>query len=154
MQDAYNSEHNPRMVEQLRAEYTDAFKGVESLRTPKDLVLLLANLFVFWSLKLLDDNEDVVAIARASLDTLETRLDKSPELREPVDKRCELVSYANGAFLVDADETCYICSRHASKKCSVCKIALYCGPECQRTHWKSHKQHCAALYVKKEFGPK
>jgi hypothetical protein len=28
------------------------------------------------------------------------------------------------------------------KRCSVCRIAKYCCRECQRAHWKSHKQFC------------
>jgi hypothetical protein len=28
------------------------------------------------------------------------------------------------------------------KKCGRCNISLYCGVECQRSHWASHKQVC------------
>ena len=29
-----------------------------------------------------------------------------------------------------------------SKKCTVCKIAVYCSRACQKTHWKQHKNAC------------
>ncbi|KAI9013653.1 hypothetical protein DFJ74DRAFT_733753 [Hyaloraphidium curvatum] len=31
------------------------------------------------------------------------------------------------------------------KRCSSCKIALYCSPECQRMHWPVHKLGCKLL---------
>lgn len=42
---------------------------------------------------------------------------------------------------------CYNC--HAQKdsgllKCSKCKIASYCNKECQKAHWKEHKEECVA----------
>ncbi|KAH6904517.1 hypothetical protein BKA70DRAFT_1297015 [Coprinopsis sp. MPI-PUGE-AT-0042] len=35
------------------------------------------------------------------------------------------------------------CSNLATKQCSVCKTAAYCGAKCQKSHWKvEHKTHC------------
>lgn len=28
------------------------------------------------------------------------------------------------------------------KKCARCQTAMYCGPDCQRAHWPTHKQVC------------
>ena len=40
-------------------------------------------------------------------------------------------------------------------KCSGCRRVAYCGPECQRSHWKqSHKQHCAELAREATVGMK
>lgn len=37
-----------------------------------------------------------------------------------------------------------VLSREAKefKRCSRCRKARYCGPECQKAHWKEHKAHC------------
>lgn len=37
---------------------------------------------------------------------------------------------------------CLQCGKHALLKCSVCKVARYCGKECQKSHWKAHKGAC------------
>lgn len=31
------------------------------------------------------------------------------------------------------------------KKCTKCKLAKYCGKECQHAHWKTHKAECNKL---------
>lgn len=33
------------------------------------------------------------------------------------------------------------------QKCSACKVTTYCGPDCQRSHWKAHKPSCKAAQV-------
>ena len=30
-------------------------------------------------------------------------------------------------------------------RCARCKSAFYCGPECQKNHWETHKRECPAL---------
>ena len=42
-------------------------------------------------------------------------------------------------------ESCTHCGKHgvSFKRCSVCKKASYCGPECQNANWKRHKKTCA-----------
>ena len=30
--------------------------------------------------------------------------------------------------------------------CTDCTIAVYCGKECQRAHWREHKPECRARY--------
>ena len=41
---------------------------------------------------------------------------------------------------------CAFCFRHDPKllSCKGCKTAWYCGKECQRSHWSSHKNVCKA----------
>jgi hypothetical protein len=34
------------------------------------------------------------------------------------------------------------CGNIARKVCSRCKTTAYCSPECQKSHWKSHKREC------------
>lgn len=42
--------------------------------------------------------------------------------------------------------TCARCQQPltAPKQCSKCKTTTYCGRECQKAHWKSHKANCRA----------
>lgn len=37
---------------------------------------------------------------------------------------------------------CLACQAVATKRCSVCKTAMYCSQECQRGDWKAHKKVC------------
>ncbi|XP_030644344.1 ankyrin repeat and MYND domain-containing protein 2-like [Chanos chanos] len=47
--------------------------------------------------------------------------------------------------LMDA-EFCATCGeRGADKRCSLCKMVIYCGSACQRLHWFTHKRICKAL---------
>jgi hypothetical protein len=39
---------------------------------------------------------------------------------------------------------CALCGEAASKRCSACGVPAYCGPDCQKQHWKSHKPACKA----------
>jgi len=34
--------------------------------------------------------------------------------------------------------------------CSRCKVVYYCSKECQRLHWKKHKQECAMLAAQRK----
>lgn len=37
---------------------------------------------------------------------------------------------------------CLYCETQALTKCSRCKTAFYCGRNCQKSHWKTHKRDC------------
>jgi len=37
---------------------------------------------------------------------------------------------------------CEFCSAFSATKCSACKKAFYCSPECQKNDWKAHKETC------------
>jgi len=41
---------------------------------------------------------------------------------------------------------CVQCANHPDagslKRCSQCQVALYCGKECQKAHWPTHKLSC------------
>ncbi|KAF7691236.1 hypothetical protein HF521_011533 [Silurus meridionalis] len=53
--------------------------------------------------------------------------------------------------LMDA-ELCATCGeRGADKKCSFCKMVVYCGQACQKLHWFTHKKVCKALQQQKDF---
>jgi hypothetical protein len=42
--------------------------------------------------------------------------------------------------------SCLVCSIGGLlKKCTLCKVAHYCGKDHQKDHWKIHKQHCDKL---------
>ncbi|KAJ7888803.1 hypothetical protein B0H13DRAFT_2277319 [Mycena leptocephala] len=36
-------------------------------------------------------------------------------------------------------------SSHTFKRCSMCKVVSYCGPECQRRAWRDHKPLCKTI---------
>ena len=38
---------------------------------------------------------------------------------------------------------CSGCGKPEAKPCGQCKIALYCGRECQKNDWESHRKHCS-----------
>lgn len=43
-------------------------------------------------------------------------------------------------------EFCTTCGeKGASKRCSVCKMVIYCDQTCQKTHWFAHKKMCKNL---------
>ncbi|XP_069815422.1 ankyrin repeat and MYND domain-containing protein 2 isoform X2 [Dendropsophus ebraccatus] len=51
---------------------------------------------------------------------------------------------------VDA-EFCTTCGeKGADKRCSVCKLVIYCDQNCQKLHWFTHKKVCKILKEKRE----
>jgi MYND finger len=51
----------------------------------------------------------------------------------------------------DTNKACGQCGAENSRKtCGGCRGVRYCSSECQRTHWKIHRQECANM---KKFGP-
>lgn len=43
-------------------------------------------------------------------------------------------------------EFCTTCGeKGADKRCSVCKMVMYCDQNCQKTHWFTHKKVCKTL---------
>ncbi|XP_068091214.1 ankyrin repeat and MYND domain-containing protein 2 isoform X2 [Hyperolius riggenbachi] len=51
---------------------------------------------------------------------------------------------------VDA-EFCTTCGeKGADKRCSVCKLVIYCDQNCQKLHWFTHKKVCKTLKEKRE----
>ncbi|KAM8966362.1 ankyrin repeat and MYND domain-containing protein 2 [Pelodytes ibericus] len=48
-------------------------------------------------------------------------------------------------------EFCTTCGeKGASKRCSVCKLVIYCDQNCQKLHWFTHKKICKTLKEKRE----
>ena len=39
-------------------------------------------------------------------------------------------------------DICSVCLKEGAKKCSRCKVQLYCSKECQQKDWKNHKTVC------------
>ncbi|EIN07038.1 hypothetical protein PUNSTDRAFT_104486 [Punctularia strigosozonata HHB-11173 SS5] len=48
---------------------------------------------------------------------------------------------------LNADELkgCIVCGKQTLKECSRCRSAKYCGPECQKSHWREHKPVCRSI---------
>ncbi|XP_050992764.1 ankyrin repeat and MYND domain-containing protein 2 [Labeo rohita] len=54
-----------------------------------------------------------------------------------------LTQALTGQMVLMDTEYCATCGeRGADKKCSFCKMVVYCGPTCQRLHWFTHKRQC------------
>ncbi|XP_037532623.1 ankyrin repeat and MYND domain-containing protein 2a [Nematolebias whitei] len=48
-------------------------------------------------------------------------------------------------------EFCTTCgAKGAEKRCSICKMVLYCGHTCQKMHWFTHKKVCKKLQEQRE----
>ncbi|XP_036371963.1 ankyrin repeat and MYND domain-containing protein 2-like [Megalops cyprinoides] len=48
-------------------------------------------------------------------------------------------------------EFCTTCGdKGADKRCSICKMVLYCGQACQKLHWFTHKRVCRILQEQRE----
>ena len=47
-----------------------------------------------------------------------------------------------------AGEVCAACSAAGSDllQCSRCRAVSYCGPACQRRHWRAHKAQCSVVW--------
>eukprot|EP01084_Bolivina_argentea_P123987 219711_1 len=58
---------------------------------------------------------------------------------------CNVNSDKNGKQEVE-DISCFNCAKKLGEndkyRCSVCKIAWYCGSECQIENWKTHEKEC------------
>ena len=80
-----------------------------------------------------------VAEATRVLNQLEDRAGMSL-LKNPSAARSALEAVVAGA----ASSECNRCRKPATMKCSKCKCIYYCGQECQRMDWLTHKPTCAA----------
>ncbi|KAL3500224.1 hypothetical protein ACH5RR_039317 [Cinchona calisaya] len=50
--------------------------------------------------------------------------------------------------VVAEEDACVVCGSHTKKKCSGCKMVMYCSEVCQRSHWRSeHKLKCKHFQV-------
>lgn len=54
------------------------------------------------------------------------------------------VSYGSN----NSKKTCLHCHTEGKmKRCSGCLLAKYCSKECQKAHWKEHRQLCKAAHL-------
>ncbi|KAJ7073398.1 hypothetical protein B0H15DRAFT_869198 [Mycena belliarum] len=44
-------------------------------------------------------------------------------------------------------DNCIVCGRYAEARCSACRGVRYCGSQCQKQDWKSHKSDCKSFQV-------
>jgi len=48
------------------------------------------------------------------------------------------------------DQKCAVCNQPSTQRCSACRMVPYCGKECQKKDWPSHKFFCPLLYPEKD----
>ena len=70
----------------------------------------------------------------------------APEDIDAVRSFCEALMIMRGSTHVP-DRTCGACGAAMERplRCSRCKVTVYCGRECQKRAWKTHKKECARL---------
>jgi hypothetical protein len=107
-----------------------------------------------------DVASDTVRCLEAVLSALAARGDDGASLRlgqlRAATAQCQLVDAEQlhaAALAMQAEDhsaasTCAKCGARAGQPgvrlqmCSRCKRVRYCGPQCQRTHWRAHKAQC------------
>jgi hypothetical protein len=62
------------------------------------------------------------------------------DMRLAVD--CWLSSDQDAVLNIRGRERCFECGKDATQRCSACGVTFYCGVECQRKDWKTHKLIC------------
>ena len=40
---------------------------------------------------------------------------------------------------------CVVCQAQSTSYCGLCSMAYYCTTSCQKTNWRSHREHCTIL---------
>lgn len=75
------------------------------------------------------------------------------EIDKLVCKALYLYMPESNLFLQYKDKDCFACSKVVKKayKCSSCRNVYYCGSDCQRQHWTSHKEECSRLKLERDF---
>jgi len=43
------------------------------------------------------------------------------------------------------------CGNAGQHVCGSCKQAKYCSAECQKAHWKVHKEHCKQIVARAQY---
>lgn len=64
---------------------------------------------------------------------------------------CFFLNMAKSEALIYPDN-CVVCGKPASKKCTGCNLAFYCGRQHQRSHWPGHRGHCRLLKIENVDG--
>ncbi|KAK5133101.1 hypothetical protein LTR08_008211 [Meristemomyces frigidus] len=50
-------------------------------------------------------------------------------------------------------QSCAHCREHGKSACKGCLLVVYCGPQCQKAHWCTHKQDCRSSLNKDNWKP-
>ena len=88
--------------------------------------------------------------ARKAIDKGIVRFDDD---KPSVNPEAQGTTRARNADIALGQLRCANCSRHERvdlhekpfKRCGNCKQVLYCSPECQKLHWKTHKPSCVLV---------
>lgn len=88
-------------------------------------------------------------VVKVQLDGLPFQQDHFNELNELIDfhkKNTERELFAPESIQLVCSH-CMDDNGGNLKKCSVCRVALYCGRPCQKEQWKEHKEFCERLKI-------
>lgn len=94
---------------------------------------------------------EIVSFCQTSTKAIDEQISRdNAEFRSMVSPDSKPARFTTRVFVSyqEGKEFCWSCKGKKSigsslNKCSTCQKAVYCGTQCQRLHWKTHKTECA-----------
>eukprot|EP00929_Paragymnodinium_shiwhaense_P118710 TRINITY_DN9062_c0_g1_i2.p1 TRINITY_DN9062_c0_g1~~TRINITY_DN9062_c0_g1_i2.p1 ORF type:complete len:228 (+),score=53.91 TRINITY_DN9062_c0_g1_i2:84-767(+) len=92
------------------------------------------------------DNAQFLGILRKELRLAKEEADAEDRAADILEAMGSRPSMERMGCKVTSAQVCMSCGRDpAPKTCSGCSVASYCDAECQKKHWKTHKNICSKL---------
>lgn len=151
--DVFGETHDPNHPQTLSRMYEVIM--VNCIRGRHDRALPVAKAYIEIKTNLGEDDDCFRAVNEIlekmeQQPTMSTRSDKVDgdladlfgELTAVVLKDKGLQNRPLPAIPVALPGRCAVCYQPKKFNCSKCKVALYCGRDCQTKHWTTHKKEC------------